>query len=100
MKEAGYSHMEQRTLNTTTPTSWFREFQERHEIPHHKFHALRHTSGTLLLSRGANIKTVASRLGHTQLSTANRYVHALEDADKAAADSLEECGGLKPGSQK
>jgi len=75
-------------INPTTPTSWFREFQERHMIPHHKFHALRHTSGTLLLSRGANIKTVASRLGHTQLSTVNRYVHALEDADRAAADSL------------
>jgi len=29
--------------------------------------------------------TVAARLGHTQLTIVNRYVHALEDADKAAA---------------
>jgi len=75
-------------MNPTTPTAWFSEFQERHGIPHHKFHALRHTSGTLLLSNGTNIKTVAARLGHTQLSTTNRYLHALEDADTAAAESF------------
>jgi Site-specific recombinase XerD len=72
----------------TTPTLWFDKFQKRHEIPHHKFHALRHTSATLLLTDGANIKTVAARLGHTQLSTTNRYVHALSEADVAAADSF------------
>jgi len=48
-----------------------------------------HTSATILLSSGADIKTVASRLGHTQLSTTNRYVHALRDADEAAAQTFE-----------
>lgn len=73
----------------TTPTAWFDEFQKRHGIAHHKFHALRHTSGTLLLSNGTNIKTVAARLGHTQLSTTNRYLHSLSDSDAAAAASFE-----------
>jgi integrase len=62
---------------------------KRSNIPHRKLHALRHTSATLLLSSGANIKTVASRLGHTQISTTNRYVHALRDADEAAAQTFE-----------
>ena len=75
-------------IHPDSPTGWFRHFQHRHGIAHHKFHALRHTSGTLLLLRGTNIKTVASRLGHTQLSTVNRYVHALEEADIAAADTF------------
>ncbi|MEA4831025.1 MAG: site-specific integrase [Oscillospiraceae bacterium] len=72
-------------MNPQTPTKWFSEFLKRHDIPHRKFHALRHTSATLLLSSGTNIKNVASRLGHTQLSTTNRYVHALKDADENAA---------------
>lgn len=76
-------------MNPQTPTRQFSKFLKRHNIPHRKFHALRHTSATLLLSSGTNIKTVASRLGHTQLTTTNRYVHALRDADEAAAQTFE-----------
>jgi site-specific recombinase XerD len=52
----------------TTPTQWFTGFLKRNG-QHRKFHALRHTSATLLLTSGANIKTVGSRLGHKKLST-------------------------------
>ena len=76
-------------MHPHTPTRQFDKFLKRNNIPHRKFHALRHTSATLLLSSGTNIKTVASRLGHTQLSTTNRYVHALRDADEAAAQTFE-----------
>ncbi len=74
----------------TTPTLWFDRFLKRNGLKHRKFHALRHTSATLLLSNGANIKTVGSRLGHSQLSTTNRYVHAVTDADVAAAQTFED----------
>lgn len=73
----------------TTPTQWFGKFQKCNDLPHRKFHALRHTSATLLLSNGTNIKNVASRLGHTQLKTTNRYVHAVEQAERQAANTLE-----------
>ena len=73
----------------TTPTQWFSKFQKRNDVPHRKFHALRHTSATLLLSNGTNIKNVATRLGHTQLKTTNRYVHAVEQAERQAANTLE-----------
>ena len=76
-------------MNPQTPTKQFSKFLEKNNIPHRKFHALRHTSATLLLSSGTNIKNVASRLGHTQLSTTNRYVHAVQDADRAAAEAFE-----------
>jgi len=36
-----------------------------------------------------NIKTVSNRLGHTNLSTTNRYLHALAEADIVAAETLE-----------
>ncbi len=73
----------------TTPTQWFAKFLKRNGLPHRKFHALRHTSATLLLSNGTNIKNVATRLGHTQLKTTNRYVHAVEQAERQAANTLE-----------
>ncbi len=69
---------------------WFKSFLKRNGIPHIKFHALRHTSATILLSSGTNIKTVSTRLGHSNLSTTNRYVHAMLDADIAAAETLEQ----------
>lgn len=69
---------------------WFSSFLERNAIPHIKFHALRHTSASILLASGTNIKTVSSRLGHSNLTTTNRYVHALLDADIVAADTLEQ----------
>lgn len=77
-------------MHPHTPTRWFSKFLKKHNITHRKFHALRHTSATLLLSSGANIKTVSSRLGHTELSTTNRYVHAVEETDRIAADTFDD----------
>ena len=41
-----------------------------------------------MLLTGANIKQVAARLGHSQLSTTNRYVHAIQEVDRTLADSM------------
>lgn len=76
-------------LSPIAITSWFRYFLKKNNLPHIKFHSLRHTSATLLLLNGVNIKTVANRLGHTNLSTTNRYLHALAEADTVAAETLE-----------
>ena len=54
-----------------------------------RLHDLRHTSATLLLSEGVDIRTVANRLGHSQTSTTlNVYAHALPAADEQAARIL------------
>lgn len=86
----------------TTPTAWFSDFLRRYDLPHRKFHALRHTSATLLLVNGADIKTVGSRLGHRKLSTTKRYVHKVESADVAAANAFETmfAGGDSDGQKK
>lgn len=81
----------------TTPTLWFDKFLKRHGLRHRKFHALRHTSATLLLTSGANIKTVGNRLGHKKLATTNRYVHAVESADVAAANAFQEMFSKREG---
>ncbi len=77
-------------MNPMTPTEWFNDFLKRYDLQHRKFHALRHTSATLLLTNGTNIKEVGSRLGHKKLSTTNRYVHEVASADAAAAQAFED----------
>ena len=77
-------------MNPHTPTKQFDHFLKRHNIRHLKFHGLRHTSATLLLSQGCDIKTVSKRLGHSDIETTNIYVHALEDMDKGAAQTLDD----------
>ena len=42
-----------------------------------------------LLIKGCHAKTIASRLGHADIrTTMNIYGHALQSADKIAADTL------------
>lgn len=84
-----FTQADGKPMYPTTPTQWFSKFLKRYDLEHKKFHALRHTSATLLLSNGTNIKNVAARLGHTQLKTTNRYVHAVEQAEKEAANTFE-----------
>lgn len=47
-------------------------------IPHHTFHALRHTHATMLLAEGVHPKIVAERLGHAKTSiTLDTYSHMI-----------------------
>ena len=75
-------------MHPATPSHWFREFLKRHGLKHRKFHALRHTSATLLLLGGTNIKQVSGRLGHADLRVTNQYLHCIAEADEAAANTL------------
>jgi site-specific recombinase XerD len=47
-------------------------------------HKIRHTVATMMLRNGANLETVRRTLGHTQISTTERYLH-LTDRDIAEA---------------
>jgi integrase len=54
-----------------------------------KFHGLRHTSITLMLSAGVPVHVVAARVGHRDVSmTLNVYAHALPDQQADAASRL------------
>ena len=59
-------------------------------LPVLSFHKLRHTSVTLLIGENTDIRTISSRLGHTQTSTTlNIYAHSLKSADEKAVNTLE-----------
>lgn len=75
-------------MNPTTPTHLFAEFLEKYGLKHRKFHSLRHTSATLLLYSGVDVRIVQERLGHSNISTTSLYLHALKEADCEAVDTL------------
>ena len=80
-----------RIMNPTTVPKWFSEFLKKHGFPHIRFHDLRHTFATLLISYNVDVKTVSHKLGHASTTTTmNFYVHNLESTDKASAELLED----------
>jgi integrase len=50
-----------------------------------RWHDLRHTFGSLLIAGGVDIVSVKDALGHSQLSTTSRYLHARPANERAAA---------------
>ena len=54
-------------------------------LPPLRFHDLRHTYGSLLVAGGVDLISVKSAMGHSQISTTERYLHArpaTEPADR------------------
>ena len=69
---------------------WLNDFIKTTDLPHISVHSLRHTNATLMISSGTDIRTVSSRLGHSQTSTTmNIYAHAIRSKDEMAADAME-----------
>ncbi len=75
-------------MNPQTPTKYWAKLLRRSGIPHKKFHALRHTSATLLLYSGISIKQVQQRLGHSSIETTEKYLHVIDEADEEASRTL------------
>lgn len=54
-----------------------------------RFHDLRHSNATLLLSQGVDFKTIQTRLGHADISTTlNIYSHVSLEMQKTAVNKL------------
>jgi integrase len=48
-------------------------------------HCVRHSVATLMLQQGVDLETVRSILGHADVSTTSRYLHAVDDRKRVAA---------------
>jgi integrase len=69
----------------------FKPLMGRTQLPQIRFHDLRHTFATLLLSRGTHPKVVQEMLGHADISqTMDTYSHVLPDMQKGAVSEIEQ----------
>ena len=87
-------------MNKSTPYHTFKRIIKKYNstvsneidmLPQIPLHGLRHTSATLLIAEKVDVKTVSTRLGHSQTSTTmDIYAHALKKMDQKASDALEQ----------
>lgn len=57
-------------------------------IPHKKFHAIRHTYGSLLLQKGVDIETVAELMGHSAITITQIYMHSTKEIKTKQVNKL------------
>lgn len=86
-----FSDYRGKPFNPTSVKNWWQRFIKRHSLKYINFHALRHTSATLLINQGVHAKVIAERLGHSDIKTTmNTYGHVLQKADREAANKFDE----------
>lgn len=77
-------------MSLDTIGSYMKKFTDKHELKPIHIHSLRHTNASILIASGVDLKTVSSRLGHSNLSTTgNIYAHVINSADAKASDALD-----------
>lgn len=78
--------------------SHFRRECHRAGVPRIRLHDLRHSSATILVASGVNVKVVQERLGHHSAAfTLDRYAHVTESMQAEAARNLAEMLGFEAG---
>ena len=71
-------------------TASFKPLLNKAGLPDLRFHDLRHTCATLLLSRGHHPKLVQELLGHASVAmTLDRYSHVLPGMGDQTATAME-----------
>lgn len=76
----------------------FHKLLKKYDLPHIRFHDLRHTCASMLLSEGYGLKDVQEWLGHSDIKmTANIYGHLDIRCKRSIANGLEQAlPRLKP----
>jgi len=77
-------------ISPDTITRWWKEFCTENNLRNIRFHDLRHTAATVMLTNKADIASVSSILGHSRQSTTlNIYSHVLNQSKSEALWSLD-----------
>lgn len=72
-------------IHPDTPNKFSKRFEKKYGIEHFHPHKLRHTSASIAITNGADVVSVAARLGHADSSTTLRmYAHANSESIRKA----------------
>ncbi len=63
-----------------------------------RVHDLRHAHASWLLAGGSDLRSVMDRMGHAQITTTQKYLHTLPDADHKNLTALDRIRKPAPGS--
>ncbi|WP_414733532.1 site-specific integrase [Acetobacterium carbinolicum] len=56
------------SMSLDTISGYWKKFTDKHGLKPVHLHSLRHTNASILIASGVDLKTVSSRLGHSNLS--------------------------------
>ena len=85
-----FATMEGRPHHAATISRAFEEALAHAELPHTRFHDLRHSAATFLLSQGFGLEDVKNLLGPpTIVLTTNTYGHVLEQRQQEMARGMD-----------
>jgi site-specific recombinase XerD len=86
----------QRWVTTAIETGLWAASVRKYHTMLHSVHDLRHAHASWLLAGGSDLKSVMDRMGHAQITTTQKYLHALPDADAKNLDALNRIRRRKP----
>lgn len=90
-QDSGYVFVSEfgKPIHPNSIYNWFNRFLERCGIEKRSIHSMRHTTATLLIMNGVNVKLVSGRLGHNNTQTTNNiYASYIKEADELVSDTL------------
>ena len=65
-------------VSVYSPTRWFKDYLEKHNLKNVKLHSLRHTFASMLLGTGMDLCTVRDVMGHKDISTTEIYLKSFK----------------------
>jgi integrase len=88
-----------RRIDATALRRRFKRARDAAALEPLRFHDLRHTYGSLLVAGGIDLASVKAAMGHSRISTTERYLHARPAGDLADKFTLALGGDLGTGEQ-
>jgi integrase len=99
VSESGYLFENPKTGRPITDikNGWASALREA-GIPPIRFHDIRHTFGTRAVDGGAPLSAVKEVMGHADIRTTMRYVHATEEGKRKAVEAVAKANANRPAS--
>lgn len=80
--ELVFSNWRGRPLDKSALVARFKRARDAADLRPLRFHDLRHTYGSLLAQAGVDVLSIKSAMGHADLATTQRYLHARQASEQ------------------